>query len=179
MKRRALLQWLGAGCPLFLAGCIGAPDGPSAPTNDADRSTTPDSEGSPTGDHEPSATGEETPSPAMPTVTDATVQTVGSGCRSDESPTAIVTFPDEETVGFSGRLTTPTPCHRVTVEAVTYDEQPRQVAVALGTESGSGACAQCQGTLRFEGTVTVTGGPPSRARIVHEGQVLAAVEGSD
>ena len=179
MKRRALLRWLGTGCPLLLAGCTGAPDGPSAPTNETGRSTTPDGERSPTGDRKPSATGEETPSPALPTVTDATVQTVGGGCRSGESPSASVTFPDEETVGFSGRLTAPTPCHRVTIEAVTYDEHPGQVAVALGTRSGSGACAECLGILRFEGTVTVTGGPPSRVRIVHEGQVLAAVEGSD
>lgn len=165
MDRRALLQRAGALGVVALAGCG------SRRTN----ATEPD-------DETPTTDGGETPT-ATPgsterAVTAASVETVGSDCRSGEEQTATISFPGGEAVAFAGRLQASNPCHRVTIDAADYDAGADRLTVHLGTDAGTQSCIQCTGVLRFDGTVTFQGGLPTAVRIVRDGTALASADRS-
>lgn len=163
MQRRALLQRAGVIGAFALAGC--GSSGAESPEPGNGTQTAGD-------DDTPSAT----PSADERAVSETTVRTVGTDCRSDEKPGASVSFPNGEAVAFSGQLTAPNPCHEVAIESASYDPGADRLSVVLGAASGDQTCIQCVGVIRFEGTIAFTGGLPSAVRISDGEDVLASVD---
>ena len=164
MKRRTLLRRTGALGALALAGCVSSGDGGGDDTTTAEP-TTDQPTGSPT----------ESPTPEPITVTDRTITTTATSCRSSESgETASVSFDrDVSTVTVTGVLHTGTPCHRAVLRTVQYDQEARTLSLDAAAEDTGEVCVQCLGSIEYSATITLSGGLPETVEIAHEGQAIA------
>jgi hypothetical protein len=108
-----------------------------------------------TGTPGPGTPGDPTPTtpgtPSLPTpVTDASIETVDSGCRTDDERPTAVEFSDE-VITITGTLMMGNPCHEAVLESVTVDDERLSVAVdAQSTLDDDAACVDCLGAIDYE-----------------------------
>lgn len=156
MKRRTMLRRTGVLAAVGLAGCFGNGDG----SND---------DGS-------NGSGGDTPTDG-PTVVDQSIDTLTSGCGSDDGGAATYSL-DEETnqVVVSGTLSTPDPCHEAVLDEVQYDAAADElsVAVAAEPESETEECVQCVGEIEYRAVIGFDGGLPGTTAVTHDGQAIDA-----
>jgi hypothetical protein len=159
MQRRTLLRRAVAVGAVGLAGC-------GTQTTDA---------GSPTSPTPATSAGERSPTTAEPdslAVTDRSISTVGSDCRSDHEPGASIAIPGGEAVTFRGQVTEDNPCYQVRIAGVSHDEAADRLTVDLETVSTQRACTMCLGIVEFEGRIDVEGPSPTAVTLRHGETVL-------
>lgn len=167
MRRRTLLgraAALGAVGALGLAGCQGPTNSPGAGDGNGD------------GD---SPTAEPSPTPRWEApVADVRLRTTDGTCASGDEPGAAVSFDEADgTLGIQGQVTAPTPCHRVHLDSVRFDEAAAELTVVLTTAPGDqDACVECVGALSFDATVEIAGSLPETVAVVGPEGELARVD---
>ena len=158
MHRRQLLRRTPALSALAIAGCAGD----SPPAGDG---------GTPTDDTP-------TPTPTEPpeTVELAEYHFEVTGRDSSGEGTADVEF-DTETyeVRFTGTIQGKNGCQTAALQAIDYDREADEVTLSVRTKKAEGAgdaCTQQLVYVDYEATVSFTGGIPSQASVVHDGQPI-------
>lgn len=176
MKRRSLLQLVGASGIGLLAGCTG--EGPAAPSGSETDSATTTPSPSPTASQTASPTDSASPSPsASATAGDvaSTSFTVTSNeCGTGENRAAGSR--DGSTVTVDGVVDGSDTCHSAKLTGATLDDGTLTVAVAayVPEENEARACGECIVDIAYEATVEFDGTPPDRAVITHDGEQVAA-----
>lgn len=81
-----------------------------------------------------------------------TAQTCQTGSTTLDEPADPIPVSDD-TVRFSGSMTTPNPCHRAVIESV--DREGETLVVTVGSEwpDDVEVCVMCVGHIEFEGVV--------------------------
>ncbi|MFC6768705.1 hypothetical protein [Natrinema soli] len=104
-----------------------------------------------------------------PAVADASLEVGGRECAggTDEDG-GTVEFADE-TVIVDGDITTPTPCHTLSLAETDYDERRDVLAltVAVGEQEGD-TCIDCLGTANYAARIDLEGRYPERVEVHHE-----------
>ncbi|WP_226042007.1 hypothetical protein [Natrinema sp. DC36] len=116
-----------------------------------------------------------------PAVADASLEVGERECAggTDEDG-ATVEFADE-TVIVDGDITTPTPCHGLSLAETEYDERRGVLAITVAVgEQESDTCTDCLGTVDYEARIDLEGRYPERVEVHHEtgdeGQRITAAE---
>jgi hypothetical protein len=102
----------------------------------------------------PGTPGDPTPppgTPGLPTpVDDASVETVDSGCRTDEEAPIAVTFGDD-VITITGTLLTRNPCHEAVIESITAEGDRLSIGVGVHSRTEEDtACVDCLGAISYE-----------------------------
>ncbi|QLK26497.1 hypothetical protein HYG81_02435 [Natrinema zhouii] len=105
----------------------------------------------------------------VPAVADASLEVGERECAAEtDDDSATVEFADE-TVIVDGEITTPTPCHGLSLAETDYDERRDilSITVAVGDQE-SDTCTDCLGTADYEAQIGLEGRYPGHVEIYHE-----------
>ena len=81
------------------------------------------------------------------------METVDSGCRTDEEAPIAVTFGDD-VITITGTLLTRNPCHEAVIESITAEGDQLSVGVGVRSTLQEGtACVDCLGAVSYEARV--------------------------
>jgi hypothetical protein len=168
MNRRTLLRRSAALGVLGLAGC-------TSDANDGNDGEDGPSSGGSGGTDTPTETPTETPtdtSTPAPTVTDYSIRTFETGCKSEDERAAV--HKSESEVTITGLITASNPCFEAVLNAVDYTIESDTLRVDVGVERTDDVCADCVGAIEYEATVEFADGPPGSVTVSHDGDRIDA-----
>lgn len=104
-----------------------------------------------------------------PAVADASLEVGERECASGtDEDDATVEFA-EETVIVDGDITTPTPCHGLSLAGAEYDERRDVLAITVAVgDQEDGTCIDCLGTADYAARIDLEGRYPERVDVHHE-----------
>ncbi|PCR90261.1 hypothetical protein [Natrinema ejinorense] len=81
---------------------------------------------------------------------------------------AVVEFADEVVI-VDGDITTPTPCHDLSLAETEYDERRDALAITVAVDDEeAGTCVDCLGVADYEARIDLEGRYPGRVEVFHE-----------
>ncbi|ELY54145.1 hypothetical protein C491_20177 [Natronococcus amylolyticus DSM 10524] len=86
-------------------------------------------------------------------------------CASDEDDAATARI-DGGTLVLEGLIRTPTPCHVLVLESVSYERDALEVTV--GVDEPDGFCVQCLGVVEYVLEIEFDGRVPDCVAVFHE-----------
>lgn len=105
----------------------------------------------------------------QPAVADSSFSIRSADCATGDGDDASVSVEDA-TVSVSGTVTVADGCHVVELDSATIADGELRVVVASVTREGVQGCVQCLTEVGYDASVTLRGGLPERAVVVHESQ---------
>jgi hypothetical protein len=88
-------------------------------------------------------------------------------CASDEDDAATVRI-DEGALVLEGLIRTPTPCHALVLESVSYEDDGDALEVTIGVDDPDGFCVQCLGVVEYVLEIELDGREPDCVAVFHE-----------
>ncbi|MHB9287010.1 hypothetical protein ACKVMT_08210 [Halobacteriales archaeon Cl-PHB] len=128
-----------------------------------------DGQGVMSGGHDSASAGE----PAGPRVTDRSLEVTDSGMASSEAGSAVVSFPDDDTVRVEGTIVGSDGCKTADLASLAYDPEHDRLVVAVVTidrpDAGDG-CTDALVGIDYVATASLAGGLPGDVTVTHDGE---------
>ncbi len=117
------------------------------------------------------------PANAVPSITDATIETTDTDCASDSEADEVEVALHGERIGLTGVRPAPDPCHAAILEDFEIDGKTLTVSIGVEDDRADGeVCAQCTGAIEYEAIVELVGATLiEEVRIDHVGASSHAI----
>ncbi|MDH5020395.1 hypothetical protein [Halobacterium rubrum] len=103
---------------------------------------------------------------ARPGVSDTAFSVADAGCGAVREAASVSV--SGQTVSVSGTTTVRDGCRTARLERASVEDGELRVVVASVAREGVDSCVQCLTEVTYEASVTVVGGPPDGAVVVHD-----------